>query len=273
LSTDEVVFSSLDKALPIEKIDLSKRNVRLTKPADRLEELKSSIKRLGLIQPPVVIQRKDRYELVAGQRRLLACKELGWATMPALVIKPVSPLTEEMISFGENIHRRKLPYDDTIRVCDQLYNSYTGPASRRIKRMSLDLGISPGTVAKYLAYRLVPHNVQQFVVEGKLSASLAYRLTSAFWPNLEMIESVAIEATKMTKAEWERALDAKRQNPKATVREVVEAARKPPSRQDIVIQIDLETYTELEKVAAKRNTDVQNLVRRLILDFIEEGEP
>src|SRR5208282_6658848 len=100
------------------------------------------------------------------------------------------------------------------RVCDQLYNSYTGPASRRIKRMSLDLGISPGTVAKYLAYRLVPHNVQQFVVEGKLSASLAYRLTSAFWPNLEMIESVAIEATKMTKAEWERALDAKRQNPK-----------------------------------------------------------
>lgn len=267
---EQVVLSKFDPALPLDKIDIAEENVRKSRQKAGLEELKQSIAKLGLIHPVIVIKVKDRYSLVSGQRRFLAFMDLKRTTIPALIIDPVDSITQEMISFSENIHRKALPYDDTIRVCGELFDRYSGPKSKRIERIAKDLGISPPTVAKYLAYRLVPNEVQELVANGKLSAKIAYRITTSFWPNTGKIIAIANEVTRMTRPEWERLLDVGRREPQSSVQEIVRRVRTPEKQYTIVVPIDSEQQRILERVADQRKMDVPSLVRSLIEDLIKE---
>jgi len=189
--------------------------------------------------------------------------------IPAIIIEAVGSTTEKVVSFGENIHRRALPYDDTIRVCDELFENSTGEKFERIQEISKTLGISPQTVSKYLSYRLVPDEVRTFVTEGKLSPNVAYRITSAFWPNSDKIVRIAKYMTKMTKSEWERALTIGKKNPEATAEDIAKEAKKPQTIIELVIPVDSETNNLLAGVAEKRRLDIAALVRSIIDEFLE----
>ncbi len=266
----EIVIKEFTPNLPLSKIDVAEANVRKSQQMAGIEELKASIQRFGLIHPVIVIRKGDRYKLIVGQRRYIAFEELGRTTIPALIINPVDATAQRIASFGENIHRRKLPYDDTIRVCEQLYKEYTGPKFERIKKIAKDLGIHPNTVSKYLAYKLIPSEVQKLVSEKKLSAKVAYRITSAFWPNSQKIIKIARLATRMTKSEWERALDYGKRKPDARVEEIIEYAKKPPPIIEITIAMESETAKLLQNVAEQRHTDVRDLVKSVIEQWLEE---
>jgi len=258
------------KVIPLTAIEIGEGNVRKTRQRAGLEELKASIEKLGLIHPIVVVEENsDRFRLIVGQRRYLAFQELGKTEIPAIIIHPVDSTMEKIVSFGENIHRRRLPYNDTIKVCDELYENISGEKFDRIETIAKTLGISPSTISKYLSYRLVPEEVRQFVIEGKLGANLAYRITSAFWPNIEKITRIAEYMTKMTKSEWERALDIGKKDPEASVEEIVEEAKKPKIVYQLVIPIDSETSELLTSIAKERKVDTVTLVRNLIDDFLE----
>lgn len=257
------------KPIPLSSIEIAEGNVRKTRQRVGLEELKASIEKLGLIHPIVVVERADGFKLIVGQRRYLAFSELGIKEIPAIIISPVDSITEKIVSLGENIHRRKLPYSDTIKVCDELYENTTGEKFERVEKIAKTLGISPSTVSKYLSYRLVPDEVRQLVTEEKLSARLAYRITSAFWPNTEKITKIAQYMTKMTKSEWERALDIGKKKPEAPIEQIVEEAKKPQIVYQLVIPLDSETSELLSNVAKDRKMDTVTLVKNLIDDFLE----
>lgn len=256
------------KEIPLSLIEIGEGNVRKTRQKSGLEELKASIQKLGLIQPVILVRHGEKYELIVGQRRLLAFLELGKEKIPSIIIDPISSTTEQVVSFGENIHRKVLPYDDTIQVCDALFESSTGEPLERIKGIAKTLGINPQTVTKYLAYRLVPEEVRKLVPE-KLSASLAYRVTSAFWPNTEKIIRVAQYMTKMTKSEWERALTIARKKPEASAEQIAKEAKIPQMTFELVIPLDRETNDLLTKIAKARKMDTITLVRGIIDDFLD----
>jgi ParB/RepB/Spo0J family partition protein len=256
--------------IPLDSIDIGESNVRKTRQKVGLEELKASIEKIGLIHPIIVVETSDRrYKLIVGQRRYLAFCELGRKEIPAIIINPVDSTTEKIVSFGENIHRRSLPYNDTIQVCDELYNSTSGGQFERVEKIARTLGISPSTVSKYLSYRLVPDEVRKLVDEHKLNPKIAYRITSAFWPNVEKIARIARYMTKMTKPEWDRALDIGKKKPTASVEEIVEEAKKPQIVTKLEILLDNETSDLLAKIAKERKMDTTTLVRSLIDDFLE----
>ncbi len=232
--------------VPLSSIIIGEGNVRRTRQKSGLEELKASIQKLGLIQPIVLIQEGNKYKLVVGQRRFLAFQELKKEKIPSIIIDSVGLTTEKVVSFGENIHRKSLPYDDTIQVCDELFESSTGEPLARIEEIAKTLGISPQTVTKYLSYRLIPEEVRKLVPE-KLSASVAYRVTTAFWPNTEKIIRVAQYMTKMTKSEWERALTIGRKRPETSAEEIVKEAKIPQLTIELVIPLDRETNDLLAK--------------------------
>jgi len=257
------------RPIPLDLIDIGEGNVRRTRQKAGLEELKTSIEKIGLIHPIIVVEEAGRFKLIVGQRRYLAFLELKKEHIPAIIINRVGLTTEKIASFGENIHRRKLPYNDTIQVCDELYNGMSGDKFGRIEEIARTLGISPSTVSKYLAYRLVPDEVREMVSEGKIGANLAYRITSAFWPNTEKITKIAKYMTKMTKSEWERALTIGRKKPKALVEEIVEEAKKPQIVYELIIPLDAETSELLTKIAKDREMDTTTLVKSLIDDFLE----
>ena len=91
--------------LPVEVIDAGRYQPRRLMSTEKLEELASSIRARGIVQPVVVRASKTgRYELVAGERRWRAAKMAGLTSIPA-VIKNLTD--EEAMSIGliENIQR------------------------------------------------------------------------------------------------------------------------------------------------------------------------
>src|SRR3972149_4761535 len=130
---EEIKIKGL-KDIPLCDIEVAEGNVRKSRQQSGLESLKTSIEKIGLLQPVILFQEgKDKkYKLVVGQRRFLAFCELHRETIPAIIIDAINPTTEMVVSFGENIQRKALPYDDTIQVCDELFESSTGEPMERI---------------------------------------------------------------------------------------------------------------------------------------------
>jgi len=78
--------------LPIKDIRPNPFQPRQDVDPAALEELVSSIKQAGLLQP-VVVRRANGgggYELIAGERRLRACQQLGWSAFPRCSAKPMT---------------------------------------------------------------------------------------------------------------------------------------------------------------------------------------
>lgn len=252
-------------------IDIAEENVRKSKREQGIEELKASIAALGLIQPIVLLPNGDRYKLLVGQRRYLAFQALGVDKIPSLIIEqPITSDQARLISFGENNHRRKLPYSDTIIVCDILFRSVGGSKTKKIEIIAQRLNIHPRTVSKYLAYQLVPKPVQALVENGKLTPDMAYRLTGGFWPNVEMIIDVAKEFTELTKAERERLIAARKRNPSASIQDLMNLARQPIPGVELIIHIEPETMDQLKTEAKERKTEVDPLVNTIIEEWLEE---
>lgn len=267
----KIIFQKLITNLSVDKIKVSKQNARKTKIESGIGELKTSIDEMSLIQPVVVIPKGENYELIVGQRRFLATKALGRKTIPALVIEPMDDTSQSIMSFGENIHRKKLPYEDTINICDELYNEDNkGTKSDRINKIVKTLGLSPSTVKKYLAYKLIPKEVKQLVSDGKLSQDVAHRITAAYFPNTQRIISLAKTSARLTKSETRRAIEFGIKKPNASIEDIMAYAKNPPPTVEITIQVEPDTEEILKELARKKKSTITDLVIDAIDRMIED---
>ncbi|MCS7001172.1 MAG: ParB/RepB/Spo0J family partition protein, partial [Candidatus Kapabacteria bacterium] len=96
--------------IPIQDVDVSEFNTRKNLADGQydstIEDLAKSIEKQGLLSPITVFRKPDgRYSLIAGQRRLLACKQLGWPTISAIVRESMTDADATAISLVENVHR------------------------------------------------------------------------------------------------------------------------------------------------------------------------
>ncbi|MFH1452533.1 MAG: ParB/RepB/Spo0J family partition protein [Armatimonadota bacterium] len=94
--------------IPIEKIAANSSQPRKTFAPEKLKELVDSIRENGIIQPVVVVQKLDKYELVVGERRYRAAKELGLKDLPCIVKKGMSRCQTMETALIENIQREDL---------------------------------------------------------------------------------------------------------------------------------------------------------------------
>ena len=176
-----------------------------------------------------------------------------------------------VVSFGENIHRRKLPYNDTIKVCSKLFKEYEGSPVQKINQIGKDLGLTKQTVTRYLAYQLVPTEVRQMVEEDKVTAKKAYDITSAYWPDKDRIIAIASLVDNLTAAEFDRAINIAKTDSKASLEEVVKEAKKPPTVTTFIITMPIKMMRQLEKEAENRKSDIHGLILTSIETFLSEG--
>lgn len=96
--------------LPIESIRSNPYQPRREMEKGALEELCASIRQYGLMQPVVVRRINDRdYELIAGERRLRACRMAGMKQIPAVVVR-ANGTDSAVMALIENIQRENLGY-------------------------------------------------------------------------------------------------------------------------------------------------------------------
>lgn len=180
------------KELPIQQITISEFNTRKDLMAgtedSSIDDLALSIKEKGLLNPIMVRSSSTgKYELIAGQRRLLACKKLGMTTISALVRSQVDDADATAISLIENVHRAEMNPMDKARAFAALRGRYGG----EVQRVSRETGIGAATVKKYLALLCLPEAIQERVstAEGPAKIESLSMLTRTFTDPEDMLEA------------------------------------------------------------------------------------
>ena len=106
--------------IPVEKIVPNPNQPRVTFDDDTIAELAQSISQVGLIQPLVVRRSGSGYELVAGERRLRACKSLGMETVTCIVEDSMQEESSAMVALIENLQREDLHYMEEAADADHV---------------------------------------------------------------------------------------------------------------------------------------------------------
>jgi ParB family chromosome partitioning protein len=150
--------------LPLSQITGNPRQPRTIFDDDALEELAESIRAVGLVQPVVVRQRGEGYELVAGERRWRAARIAGLETVPAL-IREAGDAESLELALIENISREDLNPIDTARAYANLQEDY----GITQETLSSKLGRSRSAVANTLRLLDLPDEVQQLIEQDKLT--------------------------------------------------------------------------------------------------------
>jgi len=147
-----------------------------------LEELVSSIKQAGLLQP-VVVRRSPEgngaYELIAGERRLRACQQLGWERIPA-VQRDADDRTLLTLALIENLQRDDLSPVDEARGYERLIAEF----NLTQQDVAHAVGRDRSTVANALRLLKLPEAVLAMLHEGKLSVGHARALLALDDPRI-----------------------------------------------------------------------------------------
>lgn len=159
--------------IKIVEIEPNKEQPRKKFDSESLDELAESIKRYGVIQPIIVSQKDNYYEIIAGERRWRAAKKAGLEEMPCIVRNDDERKKRE-ISLIENIQREDLNPIEKARSFKALMEEY----SLTQMQMSEIIGISRSAIANTIRILNLDERVIQLALEGKLTEGHCRSLVS-----------------------------------------------------------------------------------------------
>ncbi len=146
---------------------------RLNYAPEALDELKASIKEKGILQPILVRKTAEGYEVVAGERRLRAARDLGLEKIPAL-IKDVTDEESLVIALVENIQREELNPIEEANAFRRLMDDF----QMTQEQVAEAVGKERSTVANILRLLKLSQNIQDAVSKGLISMGHARSLLS-----------------------------------------------------------------------------------------------
>ena len=157
--------------MDINKVEPNRDQPRKKFDEDALLELSESIKQFGVLQPLLVTEKEDYYEIIAGERRWRAAKLAGMKQVP-VIIKKLSEQEIMEISLIENIQRENLNPIEEALAYKRLINEFN------LKQDEVAERVSKSRTAVTNAMRLLKLNdkVQQMVIDEMLTTGHARAL-------------------------------------------------------------------------------------------------
>ncbi|MDT8445937.1 MAG: ParB/RepB/Spo0J family partition protein [bacterium] len=152
------------KQIEIASIQVNPLNPRSHFDEEKLEELAQSIRVQGVIQPVLVRKAKSGYELVAGERRLRACKLAGFTKIPA-VVSDLSDQNVLEVALIENIQRADLNAIEEGKAYKNLIEQHGYTQDELARR----IGKSRPAIANMMRLLNLPEGLQKDLAEGRLS--------------------------------------------------------------------------------------------------------
>jgi len=163
----------------IELIDEPKDVLRIDIDPQGIDELAQSISEIGLMQPILIAVDGDRFELVFGHRRFLACKKLELSSIRAIVRE----MTAEEIGLAratENINRADLTPIEEANTYRNLISVYGFTVEDVAKKM----GRTAGTIKRRMDLLKMPPQLQEAVHGKRISITVAEEL----WPIADLTD-------------------------------------------------------------------------------------
>lgn len=193
---------SVEKMLELPIVDIAVPDVidRMDIDPERIAELARSISEIGQLQPIVVRSVNGGLEIIAGRRRLMACKSLNMSHIKGLVVA-MDDETAAVSRAAENLERVDLtPIEEAT-----IYRALIDGHGMTVERVSKKIGKTPGTVKRRLDLLKMHPMLQQAVHNKSISMTVAEEL----WPissetDLEYYLMFAVEngVTKEVARQW-----------------------------------------------------------------------
>jgi ParB family chromosome partitioning protein len=157
---------------PIENLRTNPRNPRKQFTETELEELTASIKERGIIQPIVVRDvGKDKFEIIAGERRWRAAQRAGLHEVPIVIVEATDAQSLEL-AIIENVQRADLNALEEAAGYQALIDTFDHSQDD----VAQIVGQSRSHVANTLRLLKLPETVKSYIAAGKLSAGHARML-------------------------------------------------------------------------------------------------
>ncbi|OGT55247.1 MAG: hypothetical protein A3F43_03235 [Gammaproteobacteria bacterium RIFCSPHIGHO2_12_FULL_42_10] len=157
--------------LPIDQIERSPYQPRQVIDPEALSELADSIRAQGVVQPLVVRKSHDKYEIIAGERRLHAARLAGLTVVPA-VIRHVSDHAAMTIALIENIQRENLNAIEMAEAMQKLIDEL----GLTHQELAKSIGKSRASITNYLRLLSLPIEIKTLLLQKQLEMGHARAL-------------------------------------------------------------------------------------------------
>ena len=277
---DDVIIKPIEtKKIPVDSIKLNELQARLKDVTVGLKDFAEQIRPYGLIQPVVVYQNGTEYELLVGQRRYYAHKDiLEWSNILAMIIeKPGDDEMSKTISWLENVARKQMSNSDIMRHVAEMLGK-----GRTQKQVAEALRISQSLVKRALRLPSTPNVVREACEKGEISIDNAIKATNA--KNFDKYDSDESEgegvldlARKMealgekapSKPEIENMAEYSADNPTATNEDLLTTG-KQSTEEKIVFNVSNSEGKRLSSYQKKNSlTSKSAAARDLVLDGLD----
>ena len=172
------------REIPVGDITPNPNQPRVHFDEEALAELTASIQQIGVLQPVLVREIADGFELIAGERRWRAAGRAGFATIPAIV-RTADNLASVERALVENIHRQDLTALEEAAAYQQLIEDFEFTHEEVAARV----GKSRSAVTNTLRLLGLPPAIQHLLADGRLSAGHARALLAT--PDRALQEQLA----------------------------------------------------------------------------------
>lgn len=167
----EVKENSAETSVAITKVEPNRKQPRKFFDEDALQELADSIKQFGLLQPILVQDRNDHYEIIAGERRWRAARLAGLKEVP-VIIKNYTDQEIVEIALIENIQREDLNPIEEAQAYKRLLEEFNLKQDEVAERVSK----SRAAVTNSIRLLKLGDKVQQMVIDDMISTGHARAL-------------------------------------------------------------------------------------------------
>ena len=259
---NEMIYS-----VPLKDIVVSEDNVRQTEPDRDLQELADSIKRHGQLQPVVLIGEygKPKYKLIVGQRRFLAHKWLGERQIEATFKKKMSDTEAKVRSLAENMCRLDLTYGDAADAITALYKVFDG----NDKKVAKETGLLLKKVRQYIYIEeRASEETKRKLRQKKIKPVEVQRALRAASDDVRKADLLLKQMKKYDTYQKKRIVEYGRQNPTASVKEIIAKAEEPAVERQLIVKLSDRARSGLLAAAKKMSMEPDEVAAKAVEEWL-----
>ena len=165
-----------EQSLPLKSLQLEDTVYRIT-TSDVIDKLKDSIAALGVLDPPILRKKAGAYQIVAGFRRIDACRLLGRSDLRARVLPTdTDDSTCVRLAIADNSLQRPLNLIETARALNLLAGVAADETDLSRQAAGLALPGNPSLMRKIMSLTTLPAGLQTRLAAGELAMAMALEL-------------------------------------------------------------------------------------------------
>ncbi len=248
----------------LDQLEMGEWNVRRREITADLDNLAYSMDKFGLQHPIVVQPKNGKFEILIGQRRYLAAKQLGWKRIDAKIRgQEIGKFEAKVISFSENVQRRDLSPRDKSDTCLYLLQELRTPQA-----VARHLGLSEQTVRKWLGYAGVPEGLKALVEQKIITVPLATRLAQYVSSEAKAI-AIAKRVVKEPKASRDRVMESVEESPDSSLEAIFRRAEEKKRQKKITFVLPEKWSFAMDRATKRLSMTPDQIARDATIEWLQ----